>query len=327
MRKLSIIVPVYDVEKYLRKCLNSLLDQKNSKEDYEVIIINDGSPDDSQIIIDEYVSSNSNFSCFIKENGGLSSARNLGIENAKGEYIFFLDSDDYVEKDSLKYLLDNLYNNEVDCLAFEYQEVNESGSILKKKVYYDNTNTISSGEFLNKYTLVPNSTRYLFKRKIINDNNLRFTQGIFHEDEEFTAIFISYCSTIRYTDIMVYNYFQREGSIMNSNSVENNKKKINDSIIVIESINKRKSETSGLLRIGLSKRIELLLVSVFLKMKVYNLDFGYVEGIITRLKYIELYPLNVEYQSFRFKAASKAFNYRFFCRLYYQRRISIRRYL
>ena len=100
MKKISVIIPVYNVEKYLVKCLDSLLNQEFS--DYEIIVVNDGSPDNSQSIIDSYVERYPKIvKSYIKENGGQGSARNLGISKAKGEYICFVDSDDFVESDFL----------------------------------------------------------------------------------------------------------------------------------------------------------------------------------------------------------------------------------
>ena len=111
MKKLSVIVPVYNVEKYIDKCLNSLVNQ--GIDDYEIIVINDGTKDNSQEIIDKYVDKYPNLvKSYIKENGGLSDARNYGVARASGEYITFIESDDYIEPDTYKNMLDiaNRYN-------------------------------------------------------------------------------------------------------------------------------------------------------------------------------------------------------------------------
>lgn len=100
MVKFSIIVPVYNVEKYLNNCIESLLNQKF--DNFEIILVNDGSTDKSGLMCDNYASTNKNISVIHKDNGGLSDARNIGIANAKGEYIIFVDSDDFIEPESLK---------------------------------------------------------------------------------------------------------------------------------------------------------------------------------------------------------------------------------
>ena len=102
--KVSVIVPVYNVEKYIKKCLNSLVNQ--TLDEVEIVVVNDGSPDNSQKIIDEYTKKYKNIKSYVKENGGLSDARNYGIKRATGKYISFVDSDDYIRKD----MLEKMYN-------------------------------------------------------------------------------------------------------------------------------------------------------------------------------------------------------------------------
>ncbi len=116
--KVSVIVPIYNVEKYLRKSLDSLANQTIN--DYEVILVNDGSTDNSQSIIDEYVEKYSVFKGFKKENGGMSSARNFGLKYAKGEYIAFVDSDDFVELNFLEKLYDKAKKDKSDVVICDY---------------------------------------------------------------------------------------------------------------------------------------------------------------------------------------------------------------
>ena len=125
----SIIVPVYNVEKYIKKCLESIKNQTYTN--FEVIIVNDGSKDSSQIIIDEYVNSDNRFKSFIKKNGGLSSARNYGLKYVKGDYILFLDSDDYIDIN----LLENLskVDSSYDMIKFKTILVDEEEKIIKKE--------------------------------------------------------------------------------------------------------------------------------------------------------------------------------------------------
>ena len=140
---ISIIVPVYNVEKYLDKCLNSLVNQ--TYKDFEVIIVNDGSPDNSQDIIDKYVRDNNNFKGYIKENGGLGDARNFGITKANGDYLIFIDSDDYVDK----YLVEECMKviNKYDLIIYEYESINESNNskeIIKNKYNEDTVYKLSN---------------------------------------------------------------------------------------------------------------------------------------------------------------------------------------
>ena len=129
--RFSIIVPVYNVEKYLAKCIESILNQTN--QDFELLLVNDGTKDNSQKIIDEYVAKYPDkVYGFVKENGGLSDARNYGVERAKGEYIIFIDSDDYVDDELLEKVNDAIEKNAgVDVVGYNLVDVDESGNVLK----------------------------------------------------------------------------------------------------------------------------------------------------------------------------------------------------
>ena len=126
---LSIIVPIYKVEQYLSKCIESLLNQDLSPEDYEIILVDDGSPDRCGKICDEYAATFSNIRVVHRANGGLSAARNSGIETAQGQYIQFVDSDDYLEPEVLKTLVTKMETDNLDILRFNYQNVNVQLSV------------------------------------------------------------------------------------------------------------------------------------------------------------------------------------------------------
>ena len=130
--RFSTIVPVYNVEKYLAKCIESILNQTN--QDFELLLVNDGTKDNSQKIIDEYVAKYPDkVYGFVKENGGLSDARNYGVERAKGEYIIFIDSDDYVDDELLEKVNDAIEKNAgVDVVGYNLVDVDESGKQRKK---------------------------------------------------------------------------------------------------------------------------------------------------------------------------------------------------
>ena len=124
---LSVIVPVYNVEKYLSKCVDSLLNQNLLPEEYEIILVDDGSTDRSGDICDEYAMHHSNVKAIHQQNGGLSVARNTGIQVAAGKYVQFVDSDDYLEPNVLKSLVEKMKLEDLDVLRFNYRNVNEQG--------------------------------------------------------------------------------------------------------------------------------------------------------------------------------------------------------
>lgn len=235
MCKLSIVVSIYNIEKYISKCIDSLLKQ-NSLE-YEVILVDDGSTDGSGKICKEYAKKYEHIiKYYYKTNGGLSSARNYGLDRSKGQYVLFFDGDDYLDKDTLDKVIVEIENNKLDIIQFGYREVNESGHIILE----DNSsktdtlkNYICNGnEFLEKNKLITMPWAYIFKKEFLLDNRLRFLEGIYHEDEEFTIRAIALSNRIMFFDKVIYNYVIRQGSIMRSVNI----KKAYDLILVVDSL-------------------------------------------------------------------------------------------
>lgn len=216
--KVSVIVPVYNVEKYLRKCLDSLVNQ--SFHDFEVIIINDGSLDNSQKIIDEYVKKYDFIKGYKKKNGGLSSARNYGLKYAKGDYVLFVDSDDYIEDDMLKLLYDSTKKNKSDIVVSEFNYVYLDG---KKVRSYSNLDYTSDNA--KKYLLTPPMAPIrLMKRELFD--KIKFKENLFYEDLELCPKLLLYTKKISYVNEGLYNYLMRGSSIMHQD-------KFNDKLLDI----------------------------------------------------------------------------------------------
>ena len=177
MIKVSIIVPVYNVEEYISKCLDSLVNQ--TLKEIEIIVVNDGSPDNSQSIIDKYAKKYKNIKSYTKENGGLSDARNYGLKYAKGEYISFIDSDDYVDKTMIEKMYNYAVKNNLDIVVCDSIEIKGNHQILKKSnLHY------SDDDIKNYIISPPMAWSRIYKKEILNDK--KFTKGIYYEDLDFT---------------------------------------------------------------------------------------------------------------------------------------------
>lgn len=221
MPKFSIIIPVYNVEKYIEKCLQSVLNQ--SEKDYEVIVVNDGTKDNSIQKIKDYPVKIIN-----QENKGLSAARNKGQKEATGEYLIFLDSDDYFEKDLLKELKKSLKNNP-DIVRFQIQEVFGNNKIIKyEEEPFENQTGEEAFKKITKYHFVENAWCYAIKRSYYEKNNFKFKEKTLHEDFGLVPLIVIKATTVNSISYIGYNYFQRQNSIMNSNDQEKTKKKVND---------------------------------------------------------------------------------------------------
>jgi len=204
--KVSVIVPVYNVEKYLDKCLNSLV--KQTLKDMEIIIVNDGSTDKSQEIIDNYAKKYKNVISIVKENGGVSEARNLGLKKARGEYIGFLDSDDWVSKDMYKKMYQKAKSGNFDVVACDTQAIYPAEKrYISSNIKNDN---VSNKELMiDAYAVIWNK---IYKREIINE--IEFKKGMnFCEDVEFLYMVYSKIKTIGVVKGSLHNYLQREGSL------------------------------------------------------------------------------------------------------------------
>lgn len=219
MVRISVIVPVYNVQDYLNTCLDSLVEQDFIN--FEVVCVDDGSTDNSASTLKEYAPSIKNLKIIAQENRGLSAARNTGIRNASGDYIIFLDSDDYLEKGALKKLDEICENEHPDAIAFNARIFNTDRDISKlytERIIDDNRVWKGMDFFSENYArysnfnLIP-ACFYLFKRSVLCDNNLFFREGLYHEDILFTTVALSYIESLILINSPLYNYRIREGSI------------------------------------------------------------------------------------------------------------------
>ena len=228
--KLSIIIPVYNTEKYLERCLNSCIRQDLAATEYELVIINDGSTDNSLAIVEQYASSHTNIKCFSQNNCGLSMARNNGLDQSRGEYIMFLDSDDWIENNCLRRILDLCHNQDLDLLRIAAANVKED-KVTRR--YTLKENIISTGAELLKEGLDFCVPFTIYKRRFLDEHKLRFMPGVFHEDNEFTPRVYYYAERVGCLNELIYFVYQSPNSITRSI----NPKKAYDSILVSESLN------------------------------------------------------------------------------------------
>ncbi len=248
--KLSIIVPVYNVADYLPKCLDSLLAQDLPQNEYEIIVVNDGSTDNSGDIAKRYADKYANVYFITQQNQGLSGARNTGVNHAKGDYIQFVDSDDYLEENVLGGLMEQVKKDELDVLRFNYENVNDNGEIINPnkdpKHFVDFSNEVVDGlTFLNQ-RLGPAcyAVQFVIKKNLLIDNNIKFKSGIYFEDTEWTPRMLLKASRVASTSKIVYYYLVREGSITKAVNKEKQRKVLQDKILLIQSMKEQYSKNT-----------------------------------------------------------------------------------
>ena len=214
--KVSVIIPVYNVEKYIDKCLNSLVNQ--TLKDIEIIVVNDGSIDNSQKIIDNYVKRYPKLvRSFVRENGGQGSARNFGLEQASGEYIAYVDSDDYIEPNMLDLMYEEAISSKSDIVICGSNVVSFEGNLLKEEsavIYNDPKLDIILGKMAvwNK----------IYKREFLLKSNVKFREHVWYEDIDFTMKLLMSTNKISFINRNLYNYLLRPGSTMNNTNIKRN---------------------------------------------------------------------------------------------------------
>ncbi|MBR2958425.1 MAG: glycosyltransferase [Bacteroidales bacterium] len=208
--KISIVIPIYNVEQYLEQCLSSIQAQKY--DDLEVICVNDGSTDDSRKILTEWATHFPQMRIIDRENGGLSAARNTGLKAAKGDYIVFIDSDDWVEPTMLSRISEEVKGEDMICFACRKSDYGATDALVPEQsdgwTYYN--------QHALEHRIIPFVCvwqRY-YRREFLIENRLHFREGILHEDNEFTPRACLHAKSIKVIPDVLYNYRVRPGSIM-----------------------------------------------------------------------------------------------------------------
>ena len=294
--KLSIIVPVYNVADYLAKCLDSLLSQDLSQDEYEIIVVNDGSTDNSGDIAQKYADKYANITLINQTNQGLSGARNTGIKHANGEYIQFVDSDDYIEKNVLGGLMKQVEKDDLDVLRFNYENVNDNGEIINPnkdpKHFVDFSNAVVDGlTFLNQ-RLGPAcyAWQFMIKKEIIAD--CLFKERIYFEDTEWTPRMLLKASRVASTSAVAYYYLVREGSITKAVNKEKQRKVLEDKILLILSMKEQYNlNTKAVWYLSMIAGTVLSTIG-YLATNFYDEHSVY----LSKIKELKVYPLSY-YQS------------------------------
>lgn len=215
---LSIVIPAYNAEPYLRKCVDSCLHQKGNLPNYEIVIVNDGSTDGTQGIIDKYVNDNLNanvndnnpkVSYISQPNGGLSKARNEGLKKAKGEYVWFVDSDDWIAENALSVMADVIVKHHPDAITFRGYDWKEGNMKIRRNPYSNDeiTTGLEVLRMMGTRMWNPCAQYYCMKKQFLEDYALRFMDRVIHEDSEFTPRMLYFAKSVYITtEILYYTY-------------------------------------------------------------------------------------------------------------------------
>jgi glycosyltransferase involved in cell wall biosynthesis len=290
---ISFIIPHYNLEKcLLQRCIGSILGQNIAVEDYEVLIVDDGSYAPPMWVEEEY--SQANIKLLTAKHGGPGAARNKGIDEARGEYIQFVDADDSLVPDSIGYCIKLLKEEKPDILQHSYrichtdEQMQESPKASTKIKKY-----ASGAEYVSRNNLGGSPWAYIFKRALANSHGINFAENVMHEDEDFNIKIYYYGKKLLVCENIVYNYFQRENSITYNNHPLHEEKRINDFFKLLKRVVKfrfdRQEECTMTERAALDRKLAMLTVDTLLNL-FYN---GKSAEEIAKICRNELYSLGL----------------------------------
>lgn len=297
---LSIIVPVYNSEMYINTCLNSLLNQGLDTSEYEIIIINDGSTDGTKEIIESYATKYSNIYVYNQENKGIGATRNIGINLAKGDYIYFIDSDDYLLDDVLSNILSCALEHKLDIITFNSKTTTVSGllnssAILKKD---EDLKIVNGIEYICNYNYRSEVWWYLMKKEFFETSNLVFAESRWLEDTIFTVTLILKASRIAHLPIDAHRYLTRRGSIMNNRDDEkyltmigNMRDVAIDYKPVVDDVASIKQSNTEVIN-RLKSKQQSFVFYMMIRMLKSTIKGREIGKILSSLKPVNAYPLN-----------------------------------
>ena len=277
----SFVIPACNVPSdMLRECIDSILALSLREHEREIIIVDDGSltPALGQIgdLADSVV--------YIRQrNGGLSSARNRGLQNATGQYVQFVDGDDAIVSALYEHCLDIARFQKPDMVTFDFCR-----KPTQQKTYTDQP-ALSGQELMRRQNIRSSACSYLFRTAILG--NLRFTHGTYHEDEEFTPLLMLRAETIVQTDAPAYFYRQRDNSIMTSRDTRNTLKRLNDLKTIIYRLHRRADTVPRSERMALLRRIHQLTMDYIYKVIIETRNKHYLNRQLDELRTRGLFPL------------------------------------
>lgn len=317
--KLSIIIPMYNCEQYIADCLDSILKSDLPKGDYEVIIVNDGSKDKGPEIAQDYVSKHENFRYLTQENQGQSVARNYGLKEAKGEYVWFVDSDDRFNRTIIDVYHELKLHPELDILAFSMIVVTEQNVFIRTECNQSNVlhNLIISGRDAIVSGYAPSSVCVLFvRRHMMVKNNLFFKEGITHQDVELSYRLLAYANKVMFTDYSPYVYILHSNSTSQSLEPQKKIKYLKGDIAVHKSFMQlsERFAKDTLLKDVIANRAQnvlfCLVYSLWINRKTWK-PLGINKAIIDEMKKVGLYPLKGPFDTWKKKLMTMFLNIEF----------------
>lgn len=287
---ISVIVPVYNVERYLPVCLESIVQQ--SMDDYEVILVDDGSTDSSGTICNKYVDKHPQFHVIHIKNQGVAFARNRGVAESRGEYILFLDSDDYLIPEAVIPLLRLALENNLDILGFGYKNVaeNDIATEIKTKGVPENIEVMNGVEYIARFNYTAQVWWYLVRRELLLSNNLSFPNGHVLEEAGFNLRLFLSAEKMSQVPTIAYCYRDRATSIMHDNDKRHVSKMLGDYLYAAQDMNSIIKEKRNIMSDECYERCRTRRDSYVLFGAIRAFKLGNVKEYLKEAKNLNIYP-------------------------------------
>jgi len=299
--KLSIIIPMFNAEKYISRCLDSVIDQNLPNNEYEILIINDGSTDDSLKICKEYESKHSNIKLISTKNFGQSSARNTGVQISQGEYIYFIDSDDYISTNSLSILVEEATKFNLDILCFKIIRIKTSELNTNNEFDIDNNNL----KILKGINYLINSDNYykegvwwyFVKKNYLKKFDFKFIEGRHLQDTIFNLELFINAKRVSFIPVDTYRYvINNINSVWTNRNPKHIRKVVDDFTFITIKFNQVLKETNNF---ELTKRMKYyrthMILNMMKRLFISDLSFSEIRNVLNLLKDENLYPLKTYY--------------------------------
>lgn len=308
-KKLSIVVPAYNVEHELERCIESCLKQDVSQDSYEIIIVNDGATDNTLQVAKNIAAKNACVTVINQRNMGLGGARNTGLKYSSGKYVWFIDSDDYIKPNVLGNMIKQAEADDLDCLFFRLQRVFDDESFRSEVDDYEcvqpsvRKNTVISGREAILQGYNPSSAcAILFNAEFLRKHDLHFMLGIYHEDAEFTYRMVSKARKIMFITDSPYLYFTHAGTMTRSKNINPLIKNREDDVTVAQSYLSLAQELKADSRLSrvITKRAKSILFGLLWEMWLNRKEWGkngINDAVINKMEEEHLYPLRSPFGS------------------------------
>jgi glycosyltransferase involved in cell wall biosynthesis len=298
MIQLTVIIPMYNVEKYIHKCIYSVVQNNLKSDDFEIIIVDDESPDNSLSIATEIAKEFDNITIISQKNKGLGGARNTGILNAKGKYLLFLDSDDFYTPNSIETIVKIASDNELEILEFGAIVVDSNNKIINT-IAISTENKIFDGIYYwQNFNSINSACNKLYLKEFLILNSILFKEKIYAEDYEFNTRALYFAKKVMATKYVVANFLTSNNSITR-NKTNNTKEKYRDDLITILEHIKKFESNNPTNTTFFKERISLLNIDLFILMLKNNFSFKEISKTKKELKEKNIFHLDFKIRNFK----------------------------